>query len=108
MIFILECPDFDFPMGNIQMIGKSLGPMYRGEKPIETALAPMKLLDDIAYHAVDFWLSTEDLPMPENRITVDKSGKMTLSYTPNNQVPKQKLYEKLKSIFSNSEWTQII
>ena len=27
------CPDFDFPMGNIQMVGKSLGQMYKGEKP---------------------------------------------------------------------------
>ena len=37
-------------------------PMYRGEKPIETLLAPNCTLDDIARHAVDFWLSTEDLP----------------------------------------------
>ena len=32
--------DFDFPMGNVQMVGKSSAPMYRGEKPIETGLAP--------------------------------------------------------------------
>ena len=32
--------DFDFPMGNVQMVGKSSAPMYRGEKPIETKLAP--------------------------------------------------------------------
>ena len=32
--------DFEFPMGNIQMVGKSSAPMYRGEKPLETALAP--------------------------------------------------------------------
>ena len=25
-------------------------------------------------HAVDFWLSTEDLPKPDNRITVDRQG----------------------------------
>ena len=28
--------DFDYPMGNIQMVGKSQAPMYRGEKPGET------------------------------------------------------------------------
>ena len=49
-------------MGNIQMVGKSQGPMYKGEKPLQTKLAPMFSLDDIANHAVDFWLSTEDLP----------------------------------------------
>jgi choline dehydrogenase-like flavoprotein len=96
--FYFGMDGFEFPMGNIQMIGKSLGPMYRGEKPLETELAPTALLGDLASHAVDFWLSTEDLPDPNNRITVDSSGNLTLNYTPNNQVPKQKLYEKLKSM----------
>jgi choline dehydrogenase-like flavoprotein len=92
---------FEYPMGNIQMIGKSLGPMYRGEKPLETALLPTGLLDELSRRAVDFWLSTEDLPDPENRVTVDGAGKLTLSYTPNNQVPKQKLYDKLKSMLNH-------
>ena len=61
-------------MGNIQMIGKSQAEMYRGEKPIETKLAPDWALDDVADHAVDFWLSTEDLPMPDNRVTLDRDG----------------------------------
>ena len=99
--FYFGMEGFDYPVGNIQMVGKSVGPMYRGEKPIETALAPMGTLDDIARHAVDFWLSTEDLPDPENRVTVDKQGNLTLSYTPNNQVPKQKLYDKLKSMLNH-------
>jgi len=96
--FYFGMDGFEYPMGNIQMIGKSLGPMYRGEKPIETALLPMGLLDDLARHAVDFWLTTEDLPDPENRVTVNQDGDLTLSYTPNNQVARQKLYDKLKSM----------
>src|SRR5215471_7910026 len=96
--FYFGMDGFDFPMGNIQMMGKSQGEMYKGEKPLETKLAPLGLLNDIARHAVDFWLSTEDLPDPNNRVTVDKAGNVTLSYTPNNQVPQQKLYDKLKSM----------
>lgn len=99
--FYFGMEGFDYPMGNIQMIGKSLGPMYKGEKPIATALLPMWVLNDIAHHAVDFWLSTEDLPDPNNRITVDKNGNISLAYTPNNQVPMQKLFEKLKSMLSH-------
>ena len=99
--FYLGTDDFKFPMGNIQMVGKSVGEMYKGEKPLETALAPLGLLNDIARHAVDFWLSTEDLPDPDNRVSVDKEGKVTLSYTPNNQAPKQKLYDKLKSMLKH-------
>jgi choline dehydrogenase-like flavoprotein len=99
--FYFGMEGFEYPMGNIQMLGKSFGPMYRGEKPLETALLPMGLLDNLADHAVDFWLTTEDLPNPENRVTVDQSGKVTLTYTPNNQVPTRKLYDQLKSMLSH-------
>ena len=99
--FYFGMEGFEYPMGNIQMLGKSQGHMFKGEKPIETALTPMKMLDEIALHAVDFWLSTEDLPAPDNRVTIDKEGNIHLSYTPNNQVPKQKLYEKLKSMLNH-------
>lgn len=99
--FYFGMEGFNFPMGNIQMIGKSLGPMYKGEKPLLTALVPEMFLDKIAEHAVDFWLSTEDLPDPNNRVTVDKQGKVTMHYTPNNQVAQKKLYEKLKSMLGH-------
>jgi choline dehydrogenase-like flavoprotein len=98
--FYFGVEGFEYPMGNIQMLGKSLGPMYRGEKSVETALVPMMFLDEIAHHSVDFWLTTEDLPDPNNRITVDKQGNLTVHYTPNNQVPKTKLYEKFKSMLN--------
>jgi choline dehydrogenase-like flavoprotein len=99
--FYFGMDGFDFPMGSIQMVGKSVGEMYKGEKPLETALAPIGLLNDIGRHAVDFWLSIEDLPDPENRVSLDKTGNITLSYTPNNQVPARKLYDKLKSMLNH-------
>src|SRR5262249_33527751 len=82
--FYFGCDDFDFPLGNIQMVGKSQEPMFRGEKPRETLLAPHWTLERIARHAVDFWLSTEDLPRPENRVTLDRDGHVVLAYTPTN------------------------
>ena len=48
-------------------------------------------LERIARHAIDFWLSTEDLPLPENRVTVDGDGKLTLAYKPTNDEPKKRL-----------------
>ncbi len=96
--FYLGMDGFEYPMGNIQMTGKSVAPMYRGEKPLLTRFAPTWTLTDMAKHAVDFWLSTEDLPTANNRVTVDAHGAITLSYTPNNQAAADKLYEKLKSM----------
>jgi len=96
--FYFGMDGFEYPMGNIQMVGKSQGPMYKGEKPIEAGLAPMFTLDDVAKHAVDFWLSTEDLPRAENRVTLEADGAIRLSYTPSNQTAKDRLYNQLKSM----------
>ncbi len=93
--------DFDFPMGNLQMVGKSSGPMYRGEKPIETKLAPTFALGDVAKHAIDFWLSVEDLPDPDNRVTLDGNGNVVLTYKPNNQEPMEQLYHRVKKHLSH-------
>jgi choline dehydrogenase-like flavoprotein len=99
--FYFGMPGFEYPMGNIQMVGKSTAPMFKGEKPLETKLAPMFSLEEIAKHAVDFWLSTEDLPKPDNRVTLAPDGNITLTYTFNNQEPKKQLYDKLKSMLGH-------
>lgn len=99
--FYFGMPGFEYPMGNIQMVGKSQGPMYKGEKPLETLLAPKFTLQDVARQAVDFWLSTEDLPRPENRVTIERDGNIKLSYTASNSVPKKQLYDKLKSMLNH-------
>src|SRR5580765_6466939 len=90
--------DFEYPLGNIQMIGKSQAQMFRGEKPLETKLAPEWTLERVAKHAIDFWLSTEDLPLPENRVTVDGDGRLNLSYKPTNIEPQKRLLHKLESV----------
>jgi choline dehydrogenase-like flavoprotein len=96
--FYFGSDEHDYPLGNIQMVGKSQAPMFHGEKPVETKLAPHWTLEKIALHAIDFWLSTEDLPMPENRVTVGGDGRVTLAYTATNDVPKQELYKKLRGL----------
>ena len=83
--FYFGTDDFEYPMGNIQMVGKSTEEMYRGEKPLETKLAPTCALRDIATHAVDFWLSTEDLPRPDNRVTLTDDGSVRLGYDVGNR-----------------------
>jgi choline dehydrogenase-like flavoprotein len=96
--FYFGSDDFEYPLGNIQMVGKSQAAMFRGERPGETRLAPEWTLERMARHAIDFWLSTEDLPLPDNRVTVDRDGKLTLSYTETNAEAKKRLYAKVKSL----------
>ena len=95
--FYFGSDDFEFPLGNIQMV-KSSAEMFRGEKPGETRLAPEWTLDRVARHAIDFWLSTEDLPRPDNRVTLEPDGNIKLSYSETNAEAKKRLYGKLKSL----------
>ena len=96
--FYFGSDDFEFPMGNIQMIGKSQADMFKGEKPLETKLAPGFALRDVATH--DFWLSTEDLPVPENRVTLERDGNVKLSYSARNATAAS-LYHQLKSMLGH-------
>ncbi len=89
---------YDYPMGNVQMVGKSLPPMYRGERPHETALAPEFTLEELSKHSVDFWLTTEDLPLPGNRITLGTDGMTQLSYTQTNRSEFARLFARLESV----------
>src|SRR5262249_4558369 len=99
--FYFGSKDFDYPLGNIQMVGKSQAPMFHGERPGQTRLAPGWTLEKVARHAIDFWLSTEDLPMPDNRVTVDKDGRVTLVYRATNDESKNRLHAQLCSMLGH-------
>jgi choline dehydrogenase-like flavoprotein len=88
----------EWPLGNIQMLGKSNAGAMKGEEPHLTKLVPQWSLAEAAKHAVDFWLTTEDLPKPENRVTVDTDGNIHLSYTESNQAEAAELYKEFRKI----------
>jgi choline dehydrogenase-like flavoprotein len=100
--FYFASEAWEFPMGNIQMVGKSVPEMYRGEKPTITKLAPFGLsLKEVADHAIDFWLSTEDLPRPENRVSLDAEGEVVLAYKPTNDEARDRLLKQLRSMLGD-------
>jgi choline dehydrogenase-like flavoprotein len=73
----------------------------RGEEPALTKLAPTFSLEDVAKHAVDFWLTTEDIPRPDNRVTVDGDGQIHLAYRPSNAAEASALYGELRTIMNH-------
>jgi choline dehydrogenase-like flavoprotein len=90
--------DFDFPLGHIQMLGKTDGQMLKAGAPVPT---PGFVLDQVARRAVDFWLTTEDLPQARNRVTLDRQGRIHISYTNLNLEPHRRLLAKLKSLLTH-------
>jgi choline dehydrogenase-like flavoprotein len=99
--FYLAGGDRMWPLGNIQMMGKSNAGAMKGEEPELTLLAPHWSLDDVAKHAVDWWLTTEDLPMPDNRVTVDGDGNIHLAYEATNNEEADGLYQELRTILNH-------
>jgi choline dehydrogenase-like flavoprotein len=104
--FYLGAPDYDHPIGNIQMVGKSNAEAMKGEEPALTKLAPHWALSDVARHAVDFWLTTEDLPLPENRVTLADDGNVRLAYRMTNDEEADRLYGELKKILNHTGFAQ--
>jgi choline dehydrogenase-like flavoprotein len=99
----LGSDDWDYPLGGIQMLGKSDDTMIHAEAPRWAGkLSPDLPFEVLAHHAVDFWLCGEDLPSPENRVTVDRDGAVRLSIDEDNNVEGVKrLRHKLDGMLSD-------
>ena len=86
----LKGEDWDYPWGSIQMLGKSDGEQLRAMAPHFLAwgakLTPGAILEDVARHGADFWMSSEGLPRPDSRVTLDKDGTVHLSLPSDNNV----------------------
>ncbi len=93
--FYFGSPEWEFPMGHISFVGKLDRDTLRGGAP---AIAPGWSLDQMARHSLDFWLTSEDLPDPNNRVTLDHDGNIVLTYRPNNEEGHRQLIAKLKHL----------
>ncbi|HTX85948.1 MAG TPA: GMC family oxidoreductase [Streptosporangiaceae bacterium] len=76
--------EWEYPMGNIQMLGKSDDWQLRGAAPHGLGAAPSGPFGDVAKHSVDFWLSSEDIPLADSRVTLRNDGAIRLALQPGN------------------------
>ena len=97
--FYFGAPEWQHPMGHISFVGKLDADTLRAGAP---AIAPGWTLDLMARHSLDFWLTSEDLPDPENRVKIDNEGKVVLFYKPNNEEAHRRLTAKLKELMKLS------
>src|SRR5436190_8737271 len=95
--FYFGSKDFPYPMGHISFVGKLDGVTLSGGAP---AIAPGFTLDLMGRHPLAFWLTSEDLPDPENRVTLDSQGNIVLAYKPNNEEGHIRLIAKLKKLMN--------
>jgi choline dehydrogenase-like flavoprotein len=93
--FYFGSKEWEYPMGHISFVGKLDGETLKAGAP---AIAPGFTLELMATHSLDFWLTSEDLPDPDNRVTLDRNGNIVLSYKPNNEEGHKRLIAKLKDL----------
>ena len=93
--FYFGSKEWEYPMGHISFVGKLDGVTLSAGAP---AIAPGFTLELMAKHSLDFWLTSEDLPDPSNRVALDRDGNIVLTYKPNNEEGHKRLIAKLENL----------
>ena len=96
--------DWRFPLGNLQLLGKLQAGMLTANKP----LVPRFGLKAFADRSVDWWVMSEDLPKPENRVVVDSSGRITVHWTPTNRQAHHRLIEAAKTMMKRAGYPIVL
>lgn len=69
-----------YPLGNVQTLGKFHSPMVKGAYPG----VPTWLLEFMTQRSVELYLTSEDIPTTDNRITLDTHGRIIVHWCGNN------------------------
>jgi choline dehydrogenase-like flavoprotein len=92
--FYFRGPDTDYPLGQIQSQGRTHGVMAQTVAPA----IPLWAYEAWVSRGVDWLAMSEDLPRPENRVTVEPDGRIRLHYRPNNVKAHERLVAETKRI----------
>jgi len=84
--------EWDYPLGAMQMLGRSDEVLIGFDVPEADDPA------EWARHSLDFWLTTEDLPLPDNRVTLGPDGRISLRYLPTNLEAHKRLRAKFMDL----------
>lgn len=82
--FYLRGPDDPYPLGQIQSQGRTHGVMAKVVGDTMVPGIPLWAYEAWVARGVDWLAMTEDLPRPDNRVTLAADGRIRLAYRPNN------------------------
>jgi len=106
--FYFGSDDWDYPLGLIQMCAKSHADQIKGESlPSWLEWLPEMPFEEMARHSMDFWLQSEDLPHPDNRVYY-RDGKVHLDVVETNSEALKQLKRKLKDVLSAIGWPAVL
>ncbi|MEM8485507.1 MAG: GMC family oxidoreductase [Bacteroidota bacterium] len=96
--FLFNAPGFPYPAGAIQTLGKLTGLMIQSDQPY----LPTRLLDGIVKRSIDWWMTSEELPDPNNSIQIGKKGRLDVTWRPNNEQAHQVLLAQVKKMMRSA------
>lgn len=100
--FYFGADDWEYPLGLMQMCAVTHADQIRGETlPSWLEWLPEMPFEKIAKYSMSFWLSSEDLPRPENRIRYE-GERVVLDLTENNMEAHDRLKQKLERLMGHN------
>jgi choline dehydrogenase-like flavoprotein len=102
--FYFRGPGFPYPLGNLQPVGKVQTAMLQAAMK----RAPARLLTQLAARSTDWWVMSEDLPDPENRVTLGTNGRIRVHWKANNLVTHRKFIDTAKDLFRNAGYPLVV
>ena len=96
--FYFKAPDFPYPLGNMQMLGKLQAGMLTAAKPG----VPRPVLQAMANRSVDWWIMSEDLPSPDNRVELAPDGGVRVHWQANNMVAHRRLVDAARTMMKRA------
>jgi choline dehydrogenase-like flavoprotein len=97
-------PDNPYPLGNVQGLGKVKGATVRNARK----WVPLPVLDAVTNHTVDLFLQSEDLPLPENRVTLGAGDKVVLDYRRTNLTAHRDLIRRMKHVVRQAGYPVVL
>ncbi len=102
--FYFEGPNWPYPMGNLQLLGKLQAGMLTAARPG----VPRPLLQAMADRSIDWWVMSEDLPDPDNRIVLDTNGRICVHWRPNNLVTHRRLVKQARQMVRDAGYPVVL
>ncbi len=96
--FYFQGPDSAYPLGHVQTQGRTHGIMAKVVGDTMIPGIPLAAYDAWVARGVDWLAMSEDLPSPDNRVTLAPDGRICLSYAPNNVFAHQRLVHEMTRV----------
>jgi choline dehydrogenase-like flavoprotein len=106
--FYLAGPNRPYPLGQIQSQGRTHGVMAQVVGDTMVPGIPRWAYDWWVARGVDWLVMSEDLPRPENRVTVEPDGRIRLSYAANNVTAHEELVSEARRILRRLGFWKVV